>query len=121
MRLSFNGGGASKRDLLLVAVTNGPTYGGGFKITPGAMGDDGELDVCIIERVSLAGALWRLPFVVCGRHSWMAPVTLERHRSVLVESDTPIEGQIDGEVTLATVYAISIIPHGIEVIVPGRS
>ncbi len=121
MRLALDGSAASEHDLLLVAVTNGPTYGGGFRITPGAIGDDGDLDVCIIDRIGLVGALLRLPFVVFGCHSWMAPVTLERHRYVRIESDTPIEGQIDGEVTLARVYDISIIPHAVEAVVPGGS
>ncbi len=111
---------AEERDLLLVAATNGPTYGGGFRITPDARSDDGLLDVCTISRVPLASALWRFPFVIFGAHGWMRPVTLERHRSVRIESDLPIEGQIDGEVTLASHYEISVIPGALDVIVPER-
>jgi diacylglycerol kinase family enzyme len=33
-------------DALIVAVTNGPTYGGGFKITPDSLYDDGLFDIC---------------------------------------------------------------------------
>ena len=118
--LSIDGAEPVRRDLLLVAATNGPTYGGGFKITPQATPDDGLLDMCIIGRVSLVGALIRLPFVVVGHHGWMRPVTLERHRSVRIESDLPIEGQVDGEVTLASTYAIEVLPNALDVIVPGR-
>jgi len=118
--LSIDGSPPTRRDLLLVAATNGPTYGGGFKITPAARPDDGLLDICVIERVTLPGALLRLPFVVVGHHGWMRPVTLERHRSVVIDSDVPIEGQVDGEVTLASRYEISVLPDALEVIVPGR-
>ena len=118
--LTIDEGPAEERDLLLVAVTNGPTYGGGFKITPGARADDGLLDVCTIAKVSLPGALWRLPFVIFGKHGRMRPVTIERHRSVVLDSALPIEGQIDGEVVLASRYEISVVAAAISVIVPDR-
>jgi YegS/Rv2252/BmrU family lipid kinase len=118
--LTIDDGPSEERELLLVAATNGPTYGGGFKITPNARNDDGLLDTCIIWKVSLPGALLRLPFVVVGHHGWMRPVSLELHRSVRIESDVPIEGQIDGEVTLSSTYEISVLPLALEVVVPGR-
>lgn len=118
--LGIDGSAPVARDLLLVAATNGPTYGGGFKITPDARPDDGLLDICVIDRVTLLGALLRLPFVIVGHHGWMRPVMLERHASVVIESDVPIEGQIDGEVTLASTYEISVLPDALDVIVPGR-
>ena len=120
VRLSIDGAAPVDRDLLLVAATNGPTYGGGFKITPHACNDDGLLDICIIDKVSLPGALMRLPFVVVGHHGWMRPATLERHTSVRIESPVPVEGQIDGEIVLASTYEISVIPDALDVIVPGR-
>ncbi|HET6498311.1 MAG TPA: diacylglycerol kinase family protein [Coriobacteriia bacterium] len=120
LRVSLDGGPAVDRDVLAVVATNGPTYGGGFWITPDARPDDGVLDTCVIDRVSLPGALVRLPFVVVGRHGWMRPVTLERHTSLRIESQLPVESQIDGEVTLASTYDISILPGGLDVIVPGR-
>ncbi|MDF1541632.1 MAG: diacylglycerol kinase family lipid kinase [Anaerosomatales bacterium] len=118
--LAIDGEPPVETELLLVAATNGPTYGGGFKITPKAIDDDGLLDTCIIWKVSLLGALARLPFVVVGHHGWMRPVALELHRSVQIRSDVPIEGQIDGEVTLSSTYDISILPGALEVIVPER-
>lgn len=118
--VSLDNGEPVERELLLVAATNGPTYGGGFRITPGAQRDDGFLDICIIGRVGLVGALLRMPFVVIGHHGWMRPVTLARHRSVRIESGTPIEGQVDGEVTLAASYEISVVPQALQVVVPER-
>ncbi len=120
VRLSLDGGPILERELLLVAITNGPTYGGGFKITPSSVGDDGVFDVCIIDRVGLAGALWRLPFVVFGRHTWMRPVSLSHRTSLRLESESPIEAQADGEVMVTTVYDVHIEPLGVEVIVPER-
>ena len=41
-------------DMLIVAATNGPTYGGGFKITPDAVYDDGLFDVLQDRRAAQA-------------------------------------------------------------------
>ncbi|MDO9556197.1 MAG: diacylglycerol kinase family lipid kinase [Coriobacteriia bacterium] len=118
IRLKLDDGPVAERDVLIVALTNGPTYGGGFHITPKAVDDDGLLDMCIIDKLSLPSALWRLPFVIAGKHEWMSMVHMQRHAHVELWSDTPVAGQVDGEVLLDDHYEISIIPGGIGVIVP---
>ena len=118
VRLSFDGAELVDREMLLIAITNGPTYGGGFFITPDAVPDDGLLDICLIDRVSLPGAFVRLPFVVAGKHRWMRAAHMSRHTSVRLESELPVEGQIDGEVMLESVYEVSIVPNALEVVMP---
>jgi len=61
VRLTWDDSRQQPADALIVAVTNGPTYGGGFHICPGAVCDDGLLDVCVIDPLSLPQALIRLP------------------------------------------------------------
>lgn len=118
IRMKLDDGPVTERDVLIVAMTNGPTYGGGFFITPKAVDDDGLLDMCVIDKISLPSALWRLPFVVAGKHEWMSMVHMERYARVELWSDTLVAGQVDGEVLLNDHYDVSIIPGGIEVIVP---
>jgi diacylglycerol kinase family enzyme len=108
-------------DMLTLALTNGPTYGGGFFITPDAVGDDGLLDMCLIDPLPLGEALWRLPFVIVGRHTGMRPVHMSRHARLRLESETPIEGQADGETMLETSYEIGVLPSALQVIVPGSA
>lgn len=120
VRLSVDGASATDRDLLIVAVTQGPTYGGGFAITPDARPDDGLFDVCIIDPLPLHEALARLPFVVFGKHTKMRPVHMSRCHSIVIESETPIPAQIDGEVLFETRYEITMLPGAIECIVPRR-
>lgn len=107
-------------DMLIVAATNGPTYGGGFKITPDSVPDDGLLDTCRIDMMPKREAYVRLPFVVIGKHTKMRPVHMRRVRRITVVSDTPLEGQIDGEVMLESAYDIEIAPAAIEVILPAE-
>jgi diacylglycerol kinase family enzyme len=105
-------------DMLIIAATNGPTYGGGFKITPNSIIDDGLLDICRIDRMAKAEAFMRLPFVIVGKHTKMKPVHMQRARRVTVVAEAPFEGQIDGEVMLESTYDIQVVPSVLTVIVP---
>ncbi|MCX8006803.1 MAG: diacylglycerol kinase family lipid kinase [Coriobacteriia bacterium] len=118
--VSFDGDDAVETDTLIVAVTIGQTYGGGFFITPHAIPDDGLFDVCTIDPLSLPEALARLPFVVAGKHTRMRPVHMSRHASVVIEAEAPVPAQIDGEVLLATRYEVSLLPRAITCVVPRR-
>lgn len=118
LRIAFDGNEPALHKTLIVAVTQGPTYGGGFFITPDAIPDDGVFDVCMIDPLSLPEALLRLPFVIFGKHTRMKPVHMSRHTSLIIECDTPVPAQIDGEVLLEKRYEIDMLPSAIECIVP---
>lgn len=120
LRIAFDGAASETRDALIIAITNGPTYGGGFLITPDSVPDDGLFDVCLIDPLSLPQALARLPFVIAGKHTHMSVVHMSQHRSVLIESETPVPAQIDGEVLLERRYDVSLLPGAIECVVPRR-
>lgn len=118
VRVSFDGEPAAAHDLLIVAMTIGETYGGGFRITPGAIPDDGLFEVCTIDPLTLGQALVRLPLVIAGKHTGLKAVRMSRHFSAVIESDEPIPAQIDGEVLVGNRFEISILPEAIEYIVP---
>ncbi len=118
LSISFDGEPAARHDTLIVAVTNGPTYGGGFFITPDAIPDDGLFDTCMIDPLGLPEALVRLPFVIAGRHTRMRPVHMSRHRRLVIECDRPVPAQIDGEVLLESRYEIDLIPGAIRCMTP---
>lgn len=119
-RVSFDDGPPQRLETLIIAITIGQTYGGGFRITPDAIPDDGLFDVCTIDPLSLPGALARLPFVVLGKHTRMRPVHMLRCRTVVIEADRPVPAQIDGEVLLEQRYEVSLLPEAVTCIVPRR-
>jgi len=118
VRISWDGAEPVEDDILALATTIGPTYGGGFKITPDAIPDDGLLEVCIIDPLSLPQALMRLPFVVLGKHTGMKVVRMSRRTSVVIDSADPMPAQIDGEVMVDRRFEVEIVPDAIECIVP---
>ena len=119
--LGFDGETPSPATTLIIAVTNGPTYGGGFKITPDADPHDGMFDVCMIDPLGLLEALRRLPFVIAGKHTKMKVVHMSRHTSVVIDSGVPLPAQLDGEVLLENRYEIAMHPGAIACVVPRRS
>lgn len=118
--VAFDDGDPVAVETLIAAVNIGRTYGGGFVITPDAVADDGLFEVCMIDPMSLLQTLWRLPFVVVGRHTGMKPVHMSRHTALVIDSECPIPAQIDGEVLLESRYDIRILPGAIECVVPRR-
>lgn len=120
LTISWDGAEPVTVDTLIIAVTQGPTYGGGFFITPDADPSDGLFDICTIDPLSLPEALVRLPFVIVGKHTRMRPVHMSRHASVVVECDCALPAQVDGEVLLQSRYEVSMLPGAIRCIVPRK-
>ncbi len=98
------------RRYVLMAVTNGPTYGAGFRINPTADYTDGLFDICTISYSPLSRALRMLPVVRKGEHVGLPEVTFYRARSVHIESRHPVNTQMDGETTCTTSYDARILP-----------
>ena len=81
---------------MLVAVGNGPAYGGGMKVTPDASFDDGLLDVLILHEIGTVEFLRVFPKVFSGTHVSHPSVEVLRGRSVRLEADG-IVSYADGE------------------------
>jgi len=81
---------------MLVAVGNGPSFGGGLRITEGARLDDGMLDVVVIRPMSRAALVRTYPKLFSGTH--VTHPKYEHHlvRSVTVASPG-ITAYADGE------------------------
>lgn len=95
---------------VLVAITNGPAYGAGFRINPGADHKDGLFDVCYIRHMPLLRALRLLPIVQKGQHQDEPEITLELARSIHIESRKPVNAQMDGETFSAMRFDAQILP-----------
>lgn len=104
---------------VLIAVTNGPTYGAGFRINPTAVYDDGLLDICTITHAPLPRALKVLPVVQRGEHDGLPEVTFYRAKSIHIQSKNPVNIQMDGETTSATSFDAKILPGALWVRVQG--
>ena len=98
------------RRYVLMAVTNGPTYGAGFRINPTANYSDGLFDICTITYTPLLRALRLLPLVQRGEHASLPEVTFYRARTVHIDSRYVVNIQMDGETMSATTFDAHILP-----------
>ena len=72
---------------MLVAVGNGPSYGGGMKVCPDADLADGLLDVTVLGPISRPEFLRVFPTVYRGTHVRHRAVTVRRARTVVLRSE----------------------------------
>ena len=79
----------------LVAVGNGPCYGGGMRICAGAELDDGLFDMTVVGPCSRATLLRVFPRVYRGTHLGHPAVTVLRARRVSLAAE--VTGYADGE------------------------
>ena len=84
-----------KRDAMLVAVANAPSYGGGMLVCPDASMKDGLFDVMILNAVSKPEFLKVFPSVYKGRH--INHPAVEIHRAAHVRIEANAIGYADGE------------------------
>lgn len=102
---------------MLVAVGNGPSYGGGMRVCPDASLDDGLLDVMVVEPMSRPAFLRIFPRVYSGTHVSYRTVTIRRARSVTV-SAPGIVGYGDGERFGPLPMTVEAVPGALHVLVP---
>jgi len=72
---------------MLIAVSNGISYGGGMKVTPHAKIDDGLFDVMVLGPVSKIEFLKVFPKVFSGGHVNHPAVQILRGKEVEIDSD----------------------------------
>lgn len=86
-------------DIYLLAVGNGKYYGGGLKIMPEAVVDDGYLHVCIISNISKAKILFLLPTLFKGTHiKHKKHVKTYKAKEIKLKSEEPLVFNVDGEI-----------------------
>ncbi|MEM6785798.1 MAG: diacylglycerol kinase family protein [Bacteroidota bacterium] len=104
----------------LLAIGNGWSVGGGFRLTPDAQPDDGHLDLCLLRGITAGRALQLLPRAMRGRHTTAKEVTLDRVASVTLDSESPLPVHADGEIltTRAVRLTTTIEPGALSVLRP---
>lgn len=100
LELRFAEGGWSGQ-AWLAAFANARCYGGGMQIAPGAVPDDGLLDIVLVEETSRSELLRQLPGLFSGKHVSHPAVKLFRTEAVEILAP-PQDVTLDGELLGAT-------------------
>jgi YegS/Rv2252/BmrU family lipid kinase len=105
-----------------VGACNSKSYGGGMRAAPGAMLDDGLLDVVVLENVSKLAFLTKiLPRVFKGEHVREPCVHVLRAKEITVSADRPFTMYADGDPIGELPLRVRVLPGAINVLVPAGS
>lgn len=97
MEITIDGKDMFFPNVWLVAVANGPNYGGGIKICPDAKYDDGFFNVCIVHNIKGWELLRLFPKAFFGKHTNEKNVISLKGAEISVRSEVPVIVQSDGE------------------------
>ena len=107
----------SDKPTLLATFANAPTFGGGMRIAPRALLDDGLLDICVVTDLNKFKLFCLLPTVYFGRHLSIPEVEYFQSESLQIETERPMDVYADGEYVCRTPIQVTVAPRVLPVIV----
>lgn len=104
---------------VLVAFGKGSSYGGGMKVLPNAIIDDGYLEVCYIKGMNKIKILTLFPTLIKGTHGAITEyVSFFKCKTAKVSFDKEMPINIDGEIIMSKEVNFSVVPKTIKFIIP---
>ncbi len=100
----------------MVAICNGSFYGGGLKMASGAVLNDGQLDICLMEGLTLqeTAVLWRSLYH--GNHVKHPKVRLLRSSTLHIKTDPAFYVHRDGDAVGLTPCSVKVLPKALSLI-----
>jgi len=108
-------GEVRRLEATLVAVGNGPSFGGGLRITEGARVDDGLLDVVLVRPLGRAELVRTFPRLYRGTHTTHPGYEHHRVRRVTVAA-AGVTGYADGERLGSLPLTVEVRPAALTVL-----
>ncbi|MGM0651903.1 MAG: diacylglycerol/lipid kinase family protein [Bacillota bacterium] len=101
---------------LLVAVGIGTAYGGGMKIVPDAIQDDGLFDVCVMDVMNRLSLVYHFPKVFSGALKNIEQTTMYRTSEVKLSLSQARPLHLEGEILLGDNLHFTLEPKGMKVL-----
>jgi YegS/Rv2252/BmrU family lipid kinase len=120
-RVRLAGDGVSwEGDMTILAIHNGPTTGGGFRLTPAACPDDGVLDGCILGSTTVGERLASLVAALRGRLGQRRAAHEFTFTRLALSTDQALPCHLDGNIWSIEPPGVSfdVLPGGQTVVVP---
>ena len=99
----------------ILAVGNGQYYGGGFRIAPHALLEDGMFDIYFVEKLPKPKIIPILIKLLRGKHENSEYVTRFSGNKIIIDTDELCTFNVDGEKMTSNHFEIINIPGGIKV------
>jgi len=98
-------------------VSNGPTIAGGLRVAPGAHLDDGRVELLVVPAVPLLRCAALLARILAAEHVGGPDAIVRRGRRIELDSDPPLEFNVDGELVGRTPATFHTLPRALRVAV----
>jgi len=104
------------RTYMVIAGNAEWVSGGSMRMSPGALSDDGQLNVTIVPSLSKLRVITRLfPAIAAGTHINQPGVSYFAGKRVEVHSDPPAILDVDGDLFGTTPAIFTICPHAVQI------
>ncbi len=107
IRADFGGQVIEQRSTM-IAMGNGISVGGAFRMTPEAKLDDGVLDICIAQAFSRIGVIGIIPKLIRGTHLGDPRIYFTRSSCITIDSPDPLVLETDGEIPFISTHHIQV-------------
>jgi YegS/Rv2252/BmrU family lipid kinase len=94
----------------MMSVAKGKTYGGGFKVAPGAHPCNGHFDFITIGKIGLFNRFRFLPIIEKGKHLSLPFVKCLAAKKIEVVATHPLQAHLDGEWMESDKFELEIMP-----------
>jgi diacylglycerol kinase (ATP) len=108
--------GTRTTNCFINTIANGRRFAGGFFLTPRAIANDGRLDVCMIEELSLFERIRILLMVPRGTHIRNPKVRYYSTSRITLGFDEDVPFHLDGELFHSSEFDVSVEPGAIRMI-----
>ncbi len=119
IRITYDNRQRRPYEALQVTICNAPFYGMHLEIAPDVVMDDGLLDVFVYRNFSKLEYLRHAMSISRGRHIYQPKIVHRRVKSLRINSDQPLDIQVDGVPQGTTPAVVTILPGALRVLVPG--
>lgn len=114
--IMLDGREAGRFTITNIAIGNGRFHGGGMHVCPLAKLDDGELEVTVIERLSMFELARDLPVLYSDNVYSHPKVHHFRAREFRAASEERVSIEVDGEALGVLPLEISIVPKAVRIV-----
>jgi YegS/Rv2252/BmrU family lipid kinase len=104
-----------------IVAANSRAYGGGMRMAPDALLDDGMLDIVACSHVGKLRFLWSLGRLFRGTHVRLSAIEVFRVRAVKIWADRPFTLYADGDPIAALPVEVRALDGPVRVLVPAHT
>lgn len=108
-------GGTVEREFTTVVAANARYYGGGYKISPDSVVDDGMMEVYLVDRLGKVNMARTILSMKNAGHLKNPALQMIRTEKCVISCGQEITANIDGEPLPGKQFELELIPHGIRV------